>query len=131
METQNNILHKDLVFGNLSDKIINSAVKVHKKIGPGFKENIYEKAVMIELEKKDIKFINQAVIKLNYEGILLGNQRVDFLVEDKIILELKAVSEINSIHKAQMISYLKTANKKVGLLLNFAKPILEIKRLVN
>ncbi len=131
METRNNTVHKDLVFGDLSDKIINLAVKVHKKIGPGFKENIYEKAVMIEFEKKDIKFINQAVVKVNYEGTLLGNQRVDFLVEDKIILELKAVSEINSIHKAQMISYLKTANKKVGLLLNFAKSILEIKRLVN
>ena len=71
------------------------------------------------------------MIQVKYDNLLLGGQRVDVVVDDKIIVELKAVSELNDIHQAQMISYLKTADKKVGLILNFAKSKLEIKRIMN
>ena len=122
---------KEFLFGDLSKKIIELAIKVHKKLGPGFVEKIYGKALLFEFKKEHIKFETEEIIKVEYEGVLLGNQRIDFLIEDKIILELKAVTELNNIHQAQILSYLKAAKKKVGLLLNFAKPCLEIKRIVN
>jgi GxxExxY protein len=125
------ILEHNFLFGDLTKKIIEIAIKVHKKLGPGFIEAIYEKAMTIELKKSGINFTKQSEINVNYEGSLLGRQRVDFMIEDKLILELKAVSELNFIHRAQMISYLKTADKKVGLLLNFSKSVLEIKRVMN
>jgi GxxExxY protein len=123
--------HGEFLYGDLSNKIIELAIKIHKRLGPGFIEKIYEKALSLEFKKANIKFVAQKVIKLEYEGILLGEQRVDFLIEDKIIVELKAVAELINIHQAQMISYLKAVNKKVGLLLNFARPQLEIKRIMN
>jgi len=104
---------------------------VHKKLGPGFVERIYEKALSYELNKTNIKHKTQKSIQVKYDDLLLGDQRVDVVIDDKIIVELKAVSELNNIHQAQMISYLKTADKKVGLILNFAKPKLEIKRIMN
>ena len=115
----------------LSNKIIGIAIKVHKTLGPGFIERIYEKALAHEFKKEGIDHVTQALVKVNYDGIDLGEQKVDFLVEDEIILELKSVFEINEIHQAQLISYLKTADKKLGLILNFAKGTLEIKRIVN
>jgi len=116
---------------NLSKKIIGIAIDIHKKLGPGFVEKIYEKALIHELEKRKFKFTAQAIIKVKYDNLLLGNQRVDFLIENEIIIELKAVSELNKIHEAQMLSYLKTADKRLGLILNFASTTLEIRRVVN
>lgn len=75
--------------------------------------------------------MRQKEIKVKFDEHLIGFQRVDLMVENKVIIELKAVSEINNIHKAQLLSYLKAAEKEVGLILNFAKPIIEIKRIVN
>lgn len=116
---------------SLSNKIIGLAIKVHKELGPGFVERIYEKALAYEFEKEKLPFVQQRAIKVRYEDLEVGNQRVDFIVEDEIIIELKAVSEISEIHQAQMISYLRTINKRLGLILNFAKKKLEIKRVVN
>jgi len=123
--------HGEFLYGDLTNKIIELAIKVHKKLGPGFIEKIYEKALSHELNKGGIKYEKQKSIRVKYDEILLGDQRVDMIIEDKIIVELKAVSEFNDIHQAQMISYLKAADKKVGLILNFAKPKLEIKRVMN
>ena len=113
-----------------TDKIISLAINVHKKLGPGFIEKIYEKALEHELEKSKINFKKQKQIKVKYDDVLLGDQRLDFLINNEVIVELKAVSEINEIHLAQMISYLKAASMKVGLILNFAKNKLGIKRVV-
>ena len=113
-----------------TDKIISLAINVHKKLGPGFIEKIYEKALGHELEKSKINFKKQKQIKVKYDDVLLGDQRLDFLINNEVIVELKAVSEINEIHLAQMISYLKAASMKVGLILNFAKNKLGIKRVV-
>mgnify|MGYP001595215267 CR=1 FL=1 len=123
--------HGEFLYGDLTDKIIELAIKVHKKLGTGFIEKIYEKALVYELKKTGVGCISQAIIRVRYDNIDLGEQRVDLMIEDKIVVELKSVSELNEIHMAQMLSYLKTANKKVGLILNFAKPKLEIKRIVN
>ena len=113
-----------------TSRIINLAIKIHKELGLGFIERIYEKALNHELIKNKIDFEKQKIIKVRYDNILLGDQRIDFLIEDKIVVELKAVSEINEIHISQMLSYLKTMSKKVGLILNFAKNKLDIKRVV-
>lgn len=130
----NNIVsrkHAEFLYGDLTDKVIELAIRVHKKLGPGFVERIYEKALSYELNKIDINHERQKLIRVVYNEILLGDQRVDMVIEDKIIVELKAVSELNNIHQAQMISYLKAADKKVGLILNFAGQKLEIKRIMN
>jgi len=123
-------MNRDEIY-ELSKKIIGIAISVHKKLGPGFVEKIYEKALAYEFKRQGMEFVEQKIIKVIYEDVELGDQRVDFLVEDEIILELKSVSEINEIHEAQMLSYLKTADKRLGLILNFAKKKLDIKRLVN
>ncbi|MEK6568147.1 MAG: GxxExxY protein [Candidatus Omnitrophota bacterium] len=123
--------HGEFLYGDLTDKIIELAVKIHKKLGPGFIERIYEKALLYELKNADIEFKNQNIVKVRYDNTELGEQRVDFILEDKVIIELKCVAELNEIHTAQLLSYLKTADKKVGLILNFSKSKLEIKRVMN
>jgi len=114
----------------LTEEIIGIAIQVHKKLGPGFVEKIYEKALAYEFKKAKINFHEQAEIRVKYEDTELGYQKVDFIIEE-VILELKSVSEVNEIHEAQILSYLKTTNKRVGLILNFAKKKLDIKRMVN
>ena len=114
----------------LSNQIIGLAIEVHKNLGPGFVEKIYEGALSYELKINKVKYKRQFEIQVKYKAIDLGKQRVDFLIEDNIILELKSVSEINNIHQAQLLSYLKSSDKRLGLILNFSKPKLEIKRMV-
>lgn len=113
----------------LSNKIIGNAIKVHKSLGPGFIEKMYAKALAYELEKNRINFTQEKPIKIKYEGVLLGEHRLDFLIENELILEIKAVYEINNFHVAQMLSYLKAIDKKLGLILNFSRSRLQIKRI--
>jgi GxxExxY protein len=115
----------------LSNRIIGLAINVHKQLGPGFVEKIYEKALSYEFKKHGITFIQQKVIRVKYEGIELGNQRIDFLIEGEVILEIKSASQIIEIYQDQILSYLKTSDKKLGLILNFGKKRLDIKRIVN
>jgi GxxExxY protein len=119
------------VFEKLSEVIIGAAIKVHKELGPGFLESIYEEALKIELSETNLNFECQKEIKIEYHGKEVGIHRLDLVIEKKIIVELKAAKELTDAHFAQLISYLKATNLKVGLLLNFAKPTLEIKRVVN
>lgn len=115
----------------LTGQIIALAIMVHKNIGPGFNEKIYEKALAQEFKKADIKFLNQPSIKVEYETIPIGKQRLDFLVENEVVVEIKSVSKIIKIFESQLISYLKASGKRVGLILNFGRKRLEIKRKVN
>ena len=115
----------------ITKRVIGSAIKVHKALGPGFVERIYEQALGYEMKRQHIAFVGQKPIQVRYEGVELGTQRVDLMVEDAVMVELKSVSAINEIHEAQMLSYLKAADKRVGLILNFAKTRLDIKRMVN
>ncbi len=118
-------------FEELSKKIIGAAINVHRALGPGFLESIYEEALKIELSEHRLHYDSQKEIKIKYLGLDIGLHRLDLLVENIIIVELKAVKELADIHFAQLRSYLKATSLKVGLLLNFAKPTLEIKRVVN
>lgn len=118
-------------YSDLTDKIIKIAIDIHKTLGPGFVEKIYQRALYLEFKSNKIKFYREKKIMVAYKNVNLGYEKVDFDVEEKVLVEVKAVVEINEIHKAQLLSYLKGANRKVGLLLNFARPTLEIKRVVN
>jgi GxxExxY protein len=118
-------------FENLSRKIIGAAIEVHAALGPGFMETIYEEALKLELLEHKLYFETQKEIQIEYLGVAIGTHRLDLVVENQIIVELKAVKEFTDVHYAQLRSYLKATGLKVGLLLNFAKPTLEIKRVVN
>ena len=118
-------------FEELSKRIIGAAIRVHRELGPGFLESIYEQALKVEFAENNLHFDSQKEIKIKYMGVEVGQHRLDLLAENQIIIEIKAVKELIDIHFAQLRSYLKATGLKVGLLLNFAKPTLEIKRVVN
>ncbi len=118
-------------FEELSNQLIGAAIKVHKELGPGFLESIYEQALKVELSESGLGFDSQKEIKVQYSGVEVGVHRLDLIVEEEIILELKAVKELADIHFVQLRSYLKATGIKVGLLLNFSKPTLEVRRVVN
>jgi GxxExxY protein len=115
----------------LSKRIIGAAIQVHKELGAGFLENIHEEAVKVELSKNGLQFDSQKEIRIEYSGVEIGTHRLDLLVENEVIVELKAVKELADIHFAQLRSYLKATGLKVALLLNFSKPTLEVRRIVN
>jgi GxxExxY protein len=115
----------------LSNQIIGAAIKVHKELGPGFLESIYEEALKVELSENELDFTSQMEVQIEYLGVLVGLHRLDLLVQNEVIVELKAVKELADIHFAQLRSYLKATGMKVGLLLNFSKPTLEVRRVVN
>ncbi len=118
-------------FEALSKNIIGCAINVHKTLGSGFLESIYEQALMLELNKNRLRFESQKEIEITYHGVKIGMHRLDLLVEDTIIVELKATRDVADFHLAQLRSYLKAAKLKVGLLINFSRPTLEVKRIVN
>ena len=103
----------------LTYQVIGCAIEVHKTLGPGFLESVYEEALAVELGLRDIQFERQKIIDLNYKGHLIGEGRLDILVDNRLIVELKAVETFHPIHMAQIISYLKATNLTLGLLLNF------------
>lgn len=119
-----------LAHENLTSRIIACAIEVHKALGPGFLESIYEAALIIELTRAGLHVEQQKSISLTYRETLIGEHRLDLLVENKIVVELKAISAIEDIHFAIVRSYLKAAGLEHGLLLNFATIPLTIKRVI-
>ena len=113
---------------HLTDRIIAAGIRVHKELGPGFMEAMYEEALEIEFGAAAISFERQKLLPVFYREHLIGQHRLDFLVERKVILELKAISVIEDVHFAIVRSYLKAANLSDALLLNFATPRLTVKR---
>ena len=118
-------------FEELSKKIIGAAIEVHRELGPGFLESIYEEALKVELSEHGLNVEFQKEVTIEYLGVVVGIHRLDMMVEGKFIVELKAAKELTDVHLAQLRSYLKATGLRVGLLLNFAKPKLEIRRVVN
>jgi GxxExxY protein len=118
-------------FEELSNTVIGAAINVHKELGPGFLEGIYEEALKVQLSEHGIQFESQMEITIKFHGKEIGKHRLDLVIENQIILELKAVKEILDIHMAQLRSYLKATGLKIGLLINFSKPKIDIKRIVN
>ena len=118
----------------ITGSIIDSAMKVHTALGPGLLESAYEACLKHELISKNIHVLSQVILPIKYCGIEIeAGYRLDLLVEDEVIVELKATDKIHPIHEAQLLSYLKLANKKVGLLINFNVSRLKygIKRIIN
>jgi GxxExxY protein len=103
----------------LTGKIIEAAMRVHSALGPGLLESAYEACLLHELRKLGLAVLSQVTLPLHYDGLIIdAGYRIDLMVEDRVIVELKAVEKILSIHQAQLLSYLKLSNKKVGLLIN-------------
>lgn len=119
-----------LEYKELTEKIIGAAIEVHKKWGPGFLESIYENALAIEFKKRGISYKKQHEEIIEYDNYEVGRHRFDFLVENEIIVELKTIKNLEDIHFAIVRSYLKSIKKKHGLLFNFSKMPLEIKRVI-
>ena len=119
-------------FESLITKVIDAAFKVHSTLGPGLLESIYEICLFYELTKRGLKVRRQVVVPIHYDGIQLDDGlRIDLLVEDQLIIELKAVEKHNPLFEAQVITYLKLTDRRVGLLINFNTPLLKqgIKRI--
>src|SRR5262245_1453237 len=113
---------------DLTERIIAAAIRVHKELGPGFLEAMYEEALAIELAAAGMSFERQKLLPVFYREHLIGEHRLDFLVERRVILELKAISAVEDIHFAIVRSYLKAADLGDALLLNFASARLTVKR---
>jgi GxxExxY protein len=113
---------------DLTDRIIAAAIRVHKELGPGFLEILYEQALAIELASSDISFERQKPIPILYRGRVIGEHRLDLLVAGKVVIELKATSALEDIHFAIVRSYLKATGVHDALLLNFASVKLTVKR---
>ncbi len=121
----------EYLHAELTSKIIRSFYNVHRRLGPGFLESIYQNAVAVELENDGMRVEKEKLVEIFYNGALVGNHRLDILVNETVIVEAKAVEQLNEKLKAQIISYLRATNLDVGLLVNFANPELEFKRLGN
>jgi GxxExxY protein len=118
----------------LSGIILDCSIEVHRNLGPGLLESVYEVCLCKELSLKGIKFQRQVLLPVNYKGEKLdADYRIDVLVEDEIIIELKSVEQMNPVYEAQLLTYLKLADKKLGLLINFNVPRLidGFKRMLN
>ena len=115
------------IYSDITEKIIKCFYNVYDELGPGFLESVYEKALLIELTEIGLRYESQKAIKVKYKGQNIGNFIADIIVEDKIIIEIKAIEKLIPKHEAQIINYLKATGIKLGLLVNFGSE-LEFKR---
>jgi len=118
----------------LTWEVIGAAIEVHKTLGPGLLESVYEECLCRELQLCEISYERQKSLPVEYKGEMLDcGYRLDLMVEDRLIVELKSCEELQPIHEAQLLTYLKLTNKKIGLLINFNVPVLKdgIKRMAN
>ena len=110
---------------------INGAIfEVNRVLGPGFLEKVYENALLVELKRRGLKAETQVPIQIQYKGQIVGEYIADIVVEDQVIIELKSVDQLQKIHEAQILNYLKATGFKIGLLINFKHPKAEIKRFI-
>lgn len=116
---------------DITHKIIGCAMKVHSVLGNGFQEVIYQRALAIEMEKQSLSFQREMEMTIYYDGIDIGTRRVDFFVEENIMLELKAIIKLEDVHLAQAMNYCQAYKLPIGLLINFGAKSLEFKRVYN
>ncbi len=119
-----------LLYEELSYAIVGAAMEVHRTLGSGFLEKIYQRALAYELGLRGVPFEEQVPLQVFYKGQLIGEYYADFIVDGKIVVEIKAVSALNDVHIAQALHYLAATKSKVGLLVNFGSQSLEYRRLV-
>jgi GxxExxY protein len=117
----------ELKHKELSEKIIAAAYNVHKELGHGFNEKVYKNALAIELGESAVKCITEFPLKVKYHNIVVGDYYADIIADDKIVIEIKAVSKLEPVHEVQLVNYLKATGIEVGLLINFGQSV-EIKR---
>jgi GxxExxY protein len=120
-----------MLYEDLTKRVIGCAMRVHSELKSGFQERIYQTALEIGLLFNNILFVAEREMDIFYRNQIIGKRRVDFLIENKIIIEIKAVSKLEDIHLAQALNYLECMNLPVGLLINFGAKNLEFKRLHN
>jgi GxxExxY protein len=120
----------NIIYSDLSYEIMGAIFEVHKTLGPGFLESVYEKALIEEFTKKAFKVETQKVIDVIYKGKKIGVHRLDLVVESKVVVELKTVERFSTHHTAQLLSYLKASGHKLGILVNFSKSKVEYRRVV-
>ena len=118
-------------YEELTGKIIGCSMEVHNRIGNGFQEVIYQRALEIEMNRASISFRRELEMPIFYRDEQIGTRRVDFLVEEQICVELKAIIQLEDVHLAQALNYLEAFNLEIGLLLNFGSKKLQFKRIVN
>jgi GxxExxY protein len=121
----------DYKYQEITEKIIGSAMKVHAALGNGFQEVIYQRALEIEMQDAGLHFLREYSMPVYYKGRQIGERRVDFFVEGKIMVELKAIIQLENVHLAQAKNYLEAYNMQIGLLINFGTISLQFKRLEN
>lgn len=122
--------YKDYPESDLTEKIIQASIEVQKNLGHGFLESIYENALVVELEKMGFKYEKQKPVEIFYKNVKVGEHRVDLIVENRVIIELKAISDFEQIHRAQIISYLTATGLRIGLLINFGKTKIDVDRII-
>ena len=120
-----------IVYKDLSYRVVGCAQRVHRELGPGFPESVYQKALAHELAKAKVPFQSQAGFEVAYDGVLCGEFRTDFFVDEKIIVEIKAAESLCPEHVAQLLAYLKASGMELGLLMNFGEVSLTVQRLAN
>lgn len=111
---------------DLTEQVIGAAIEVHRELGPGLLESIYETCLCHELTLCKIPFQHQVLVPIEYKGLCIDNaHRIDLIVDDKVVVELKAVDVLIPVHEAQLLTYLRITGKRVGLLINFNVPVLK------
>ena len=126
-----NMIKEEYKYSELTGKIIGCAMEVHRILGNGFQEVIYQRAMEIEMAKQSISFKREFEMPIYYKMEQIGTRRVDFLVDEKISVELKAIIKLEDVHYAQAINYLEAYNLEIGLLINFGETSLNFNRLTN
>ena len=124
------MINDNYKYSELTGKIIGCAIEVHKILGNGFQEVIYQRALAKEMNMQGISFSREHEMQIFYKGDEIGTRRVDFFVEGKIMVELKAVIQLEDVHLAQAINYLEAYNMEIGLLINFGNRSLQFKRVM-
>lgn len=120
-----------LIYEDITDVIIKSVYEVHRILGPGFLEKVYENALVKEMESRGLKCEQQVPLEVYYKDYVVGQYIADIIVENKIILEVKAISGIEERHFSQLLNYLKSTRKRLGFVINFGTPNAQIKRIIN
>ena len=119
----------------ITSKIISAAITVHQELGPGLLESVYQSCMEIELQRQGVNFLSEVPLPVYYRGEVITDHgfRLDLLVEDMVVVELKSVESVQPVHKKQLLTYLRLSNKPLGLLINFNVPILKkgISRIIN
>lgn len=125
------MINEKYKYSDITEKIIGSAIEVHKILGNGFREVIYQRALAKEMFLRNVGFAREFEMPIWYKDEQIGTRRVDFLVENVVSVEIKAITQLEDVHLAQALNYLEAYNIEIGMLINFGAKSLQFKRLIN